>query len=466
MDIVLLVGEDTGRHQGCYGDPLGLTPRIDALAAEGCRFTNAISHAPVCSPSRCGLVTGQYPTKIGTHHHRSRLLSPPRLFTHELRDAGYHVVWPKKTDFNFEPLPEWRDSDRPWVDDLANGLLPTDRPLLLYQNLELTHESGMWSSGGPAHRPQPVGTYAELDHLAPPVDPAHVPVPAYLPDTPEVRQDVARYYHRLAVQDLMVGRILDAIDASGRRDRTIVVYLTDHGRGLPREKRWLYEAGIHLPLIIRAPGLVTAGSIRDDLVAWVDIAPTLLSLAGAPIPNSYDGQVFLGPDRAERRRCAFAARDRMDETYDAVRAARDERYLYLRNLHPDLPYAQRNEYMEYMPSMAVLRELRAQGRLSGAASLLMTDTKPPEELYDTQRDPECVHNLAADEASRSQLARLRDELDRWMRQTGDLGLVPERRLIEQGLVDDELARMRRFVKPLPERYAIGRSLYPCTGRPE
>lgn len=446
-NIILLVGEDTGRHQRCYGDPCAITPRIDALAAEGCRFTRAISHSPVCSPSRCGLVTGQYPTKTGGLHHRSRMQQPPRVFTQDLRDAGYFVAWPGKTDFNFTPQDGWRDSDQLWIADLAAGRLPKDRPWFVYQNLEVTHESGMWPISSPAPGVQGVRSDDELDSLAPQFDPATVPVPAYLPDTQAVREDVARYYHRLAVQDLMVGRVLDALDASGRRDDTLVIYLSDHGRGLPREKRWLYEAGIHLPLILRGPG-VAPGSVRDDLVGWVDVAPTILSLAGAAIPKEYDGQVFFGPHRAAPRQYAYAARDRMDETQDAARAVRDERFLYIRNLHPDRPYLLPNRYMEHMPTLHSLRQQHNAGKLTPEAAAFTADRKPAEELYDTAADPDCVHNLAADASHGRKLAELRGALDWWLAKTNDLGLLPERDLIERGIIDDEMARLQ-------QKYATG-----------
>lgn len=456
-NIVLLVAEDTGRHHGCYGDLLQLTPNIDRLAAEGCRFDAGISHSPVCSPSRAGLVTGQYPTKIRAHHHRSKLVSPPRLVTHELRDAGYFVCWPGKQDFNFDPRESFRDCDRPWEADLREGRVPRDRPLFLYANLGVTHESGMWPAEHPewADRPEAVQTDAELDSLGVEVDPAAVPVPPYLPDTPEVRADIARYYHRLSVQDLMVKRVTDAIDAAGIRENTLVIYLADHGRGLPREKRWLYEAGIHVPLIVRWPEQIEAGSVRTDPVGWVDVPRTLLSVAGVEAPAEYDGQVFLGRQADALREYAFAARDRMDETQDTCRAAHDGRYLYIRNLQPDRPYAQRNKYMEYMPTMHALREGRAAGTLKGATGVFMTDSKPVDELYDTQADPHCVRNLAAEPSQAARVQRMRAAVEAWMRHTDDPGTRPEQDLIEAGVVEDVLGSMRARVALLPERYSMG-----------
>ena len=447
-NILLLVGEDTGRHHGCYGNPLARTPNIDALAASGVRFTNACSTAPVCAPSRSTLVTGQYAFSIGSHHMRSTLLDPPRLFTQELRDQGYFVNWTNKTDFNFEPPPAFADDCSDWVEDLAAGRL-ADRPWLLYWNFEVTHESTMWPESW-QKRVQP--------QLEPALrtDPDAVEVPPYLPDTPEVRANIARYHDSLAIQDRQVGRVLEALEQSGLADNTIVLYLSDHGRGLPREKRWCYEAGIHLPLIVRWPGVLHPGTTDDQLVSWVDFAPTLLRIAGIDPPADLPGRCFLGPQAdPEPRTACFAGRDRMDEAYDRVRALRTQNHLYIRNFFPDIPYAQRNHYMEKMQTMQVLREADASGQLNPAQAAWMAETKPREELFDTTADPHCIHNLAGDPGSQTLLRSLRAELDTFLDSAGDLGQLPEQTLIDRGLVQNRLPEYRERVEPLPERYRKG-----------
>ena len=450
-NIILLVGEDTGRHQHCYGDPYAQTPNLDRLASEGCLYTNACSTAPVCAPSRSTLVMGQFANKMGSHHMRSTLLNPPLLFTHELADAGYHVNWANKTDFNFEPPTDFAHETTDWIESLEQGDYPKDKPFFYYFNFGMTHESGMWPETSTSN-PYTLGE-------EPCVDPAlteGIPVPPYLPDTPEVRSELYRYYQKLHSQDQQIGRVLDALDQHGLAQDTIVIYLTDHGRGQVREKRWLYEAGIHLPLIIRAPVLTQPGSFCEELVSWVDIAPTLLSLANAPIPGDYDGRVILGENKQSEPKCIFAARDRMDECFDRVRAARSRRFLYLKNDFPQLPWAQRLRYMEVMPATRQIRQMHADGQLPFPADRFMQATKPAEELYDVVADPHCVHNLADDECYADILASHRQEVTYWIDRIDDKGYLTERELIERGIVknrlDDEYALR---IEPLPEPTRMG-----------
>ncbi|MEO0966407.1 MAG: sulfatase [Planctomycetota bacterium] len=458
LNFILLQGEDTGRHQGCYGDPFAHTPHLDRLAAQGCRFTNAFSTAPVCAPSRSAMITGQYHFRYGAHLMRSTVASPPRLFTHELIDAGYTVNWTNKTDFNFADPDGFASLRTDWLAQLEQGQLP-DGPFFFYFNFAPTHESGMWPPGT-----KPGGPTGEGDYSGPLSDPgvpgidhetlARLPVPPYLPDTPTTRASLFRYYRHLANQDAYFGRVLQALDDTGLADSTVVIYLTDHGRGLVREKRWCYEAGVHLPLIVRAPqhtSLAPAGSVRDDLVSWVDLAPTLHALAGIPVPDRYDGRVFLGPDTQPEPDCVFAGRDRMDEAGDRVRAARDRRYLYARNDFTDIPYAQRNLYMELSPVTREVRELHAAGKLNAPQSLWMATDRPAEELYDTATDPHCVKNLAADPAQADTLARLRQATLDWQDDIGDLGRRSETDLVESGiLVDQRAAYGRRVRADLPD----------------
>ena len=454
-NFILLVGEDVGLHLGCYGDPYASTPNLDRLAAAGRRYTHAFSTAPVCAPSRSCLVSGRYAFSMGSHHMRSKLCDAPRLFTHELRDAGYYVSWPTKLDFNFDPADDFADDREDWLERLRTGTLG-DRPFFLFRNFGVTHESTMWPEpwdGGGAC----ASREAEMHRLGPGQrhDPADASVPAYLPDTPEVRADIARYYDALSIQDAQIGEVLDALEASPYADDTVVIYMSDHGRGLWREKRWCYGSGIHLPLLVRAPGITQPGAVVDELVSWVDVAPTVLSLAGAAVPKTYQGQVFLGPDRDEPREHVFAGRDRMDEAFDRVRVCRSQRWHYIRNHHPELPWAQRNRYMEHQLTTQAVRELGARGELGEAASQWLAPRKPAEELYDAHADPEMVHNLADQPEHAEVLASHRAALDRFVQQVGDLGELAESELIERSLVEDQLTAYRERIELLPQRYRIG-----------
>lgn len=466
-NILLLIGEDTGLHPGCYGNDYASTPHIDRLAEQGARYTHALTTCPVCAPSRSSVVTGIYPWSLGTHAMRSTLLQPPRLFTHHLRDLGYYVNWHTKTDFNFDPTyppgdDPFCDEANDWIDRLAQGSLP-DRPLFLYRNFGVTHESTMWDRAW-GHDWGMRRERLDHQHLLLPHqrhDPAKAPVPPYLPDTPNVRQNIAWYFDALSIQDHQVGKVLEALDRSGKAQDTVVIYMTDHGRGLPREKRWCYEAGLHLPLIVRWPARIRPGTVIDEIVNWVDIAPTILRMAGLPggrMPERFQGRAFLGDDLTPPRRYAFAGRDRMDETYDSQRVARDHRFHYIRNDCPNLPYAQRNLYMERMLAMHDLRVMRAQGALHGDAAVFMRETKPAEELYDWRADPHMVRNLADDPAFAADRARLRAALEQHLQSVGDLGAVPERELVARGLVKDRLEEYRSRVAPLPTEHRIGPEL--------
>jgi uncharacterized sulfatase len=417
--------EDTGPDLGCYGDRYAVTPNIDRLAEQGCRYTHVFTHAGVCAPSRSGLITGMYPTSIGTHYMRCKGVPPPyvKCFTEYLRAAGYYCTNDSKTDYNFDPpVTVWDESRRGahWRNR------PTkDTPFFAVINLTTTHESQVRLPERQLEARRRTLSPEELH------DPALAPLPPYYPDTPVVRRDIANYYDNLTFTDKEVGRILRELEDDGLADSTIVFFWGDHGRGLPRHKRWIYDSGIRVPLVIRWPGQLEPGSVSDELVAFVDFAPTLLSLAGLEIPRHLQGQAFLGPKKGPPREYIYAARDRMDETLDIIRAVRDKRYKYIRNYRPDLPYAQTITYMDEMPTMKEWRRLAAAGQLEGPPAIFFQPAKPVEELYDTHADPHEIDNLAFDTKHADTLAHLRAVHEKWRVDTGDLGLIPEADLNEE-----------------------------------
>jgi uncharacterized sulfatase len=430
-NVVLIGTEDISPNLGCYGDPDAITPNLDRLASQGARFTRCFTHAPVCAPSRSGLITGVYPTTLGTLHMRSKLAKTPPLFVDYLRQAGYFVAWPGKTDFNFDLPKGWVDTTQDWTK--KPDLLPTDKPWLAYINFTITHESQA--------RATPAQYARNTARLKPGEkrDRSKVKLPPYYPDTPAVRECVGKYHDNITAMDYMVGDVLKLLDDRKWTDNTVVIFFGDHGWGLPRGKRWPYYSGTRVPFLVRWPGHVKPGSVRGDLTCFLDIAPTLLTLAGAKVPDRMQGRVFLGDRTQPAPKFVFSARDRMDETYDRVRSVRGERFRYVRNFHPELPYAQYLNYLDEMPIMQDWRRLAFAGKLNRTQMLFFARTKPKEELYDLERDPYEVNNLAGSPEHEATLKGMRAALDKWMADTKDLGGVPETELIQRGLVRDVLS---------------------------
>lgn len=424
-NIIWMITEDMSPNLGCYGDPNAITPNLDKFASQSARFSHCFSHAPVCAPSRSGLMTCRYPTAIGSHHMRSKLIQPPVTFTELLRKAGYHVAWPGKVDCNFNVPKEAFDTTKDWL----NQDLPK-QPFFAQIHFQGTHESQIRHSQK-EHLQKTQRLKPSERH-----DPAKMIVPPYYPDTPEVRQDIAFYYDNITAMDYRVGDVLKFLEEKGVADNTVVFFFGDHGWGMPRGKRWIYDSGTRTALLIRWPGKIPPG-VREDLVAFVDLGVTALAIAGAEIPSNMDGRPFL-TDKAKERKYVYAARDRMDETYDRIRGVRDSRYQYIRNYHPELPYAQRIQYMDLMPTMQAWRKGNAEGTLKGPQTLFFQAKKPAEELYDCQEDPHEIRNLASDPRYAQKLNELRKALDEWIAQTGDMGVIPEKELIKRGLVEDLL----------------------------
>jgi uncharacterized sulfatase len=439
-NILWISAEDISPDLGSYGDGYARTPNLDKLASQGVRFAKAFSVAPVCAPSRSAIITGMYATSIGSHHMRSKVVPPAgvKAFPEYLRAAGYYCTNNSKTDYNFEapptnapPVTVWDESSRNahWR-NRAPG-----QPFFAVFNLIVTHESQI-RTGKEEFARKTAALKPEDRH-----DPARAMLPPYYPDTPIVRNDWARYYDLITAMDLQAAELLKQLEEDGLAENTIVFFWGDHGRGLPRAKRWLYDSGIHVPLIVRWPGQLRPGTVRDDLVSLLDLAPTVLSLAGVPVPSHMQGQVFLGKGATPPRQYVFAHRDRMDEAYDRMRAVHDGRYEYIRNFFPDRPYAQHIDYMEEMPTMREMRRVHKEhfnalspdyGKaMTEAQQLFFQPEKPAEELYDLSTDPHEVKNLANSDAHQSELKRLREALDQWQKETKDQGDIPEEELRER-----------------------------------
>ena len=412
-NILWVVHEDTTfNYSGPYGDPNARTPVLDRLAKDGITYTRVYCPTPVCAPTRGSIITGRYAASLGAQHMRSHNPLPDgvRFFPEFLRDAGYFCTNANKTDYNtstpFTAAWDRNHREATWR-DRAPG-----QPFFAVINFAQSHESSL-------HSRRPLTT-----------DPARVRVPAYLPDTPTVRADLAQFYDRVADADAAIGRTLDQLAEDGLLEDTIVFYYADNGGSVSRSKRTLYDSGTHLPLVVRFPEKFRhlaphdAGSRTDELVSLVDLAPTVLSLAGVPLPAQFEGRAFAGPARSPAPAILPLFRDRMDERYDFSRAAVDGNFRYIRNYLPDQPWGQFLTYQWKQASQQEWAELHRAGKLD-AAQRAFFEPKQVEELYDDEADPDNVHNLATDPRHRDTLERLRAALNATLLNVRDTGFMPE-----------------------------------------
>ncbi|GAB5519804.1 MAG: hypothetical protein RhofKO_20550 [Rhodothermales bacterium] len=461
-NILWLTVEDLSGRLPMYGDSTVATPALSRLAEEGIVFEHLYATYPVCSPNRSSIITGHYPNAIGTMHMRTggdpRFKGgiptyeavPPehvKAFPEWLRAAGYYTSNNVKTDYQFgEPFTIWDESSTSatWQNR------PQGKPFFSVFNFTGTHESRAWPNAATielakwltgSERPdtldQGIADLMAAGQPASQTDPAIVPVPPYYPDTPTTREHIARYYDNIVKMDAWVGAHLDSLETAGLLDETIVVFFTDHGDGLPRGKRWLYDSGIHMPLIVRWPDGRGAGTHRSDLVSVIDLAPTMLSLAEADIPETLPGRIFLGEATEPAPRYVFGGRDRMDEAFDRSRFARDERFKYIRNMHPEIPYSLPSVYRDLPPIWRDFKAAAAAGALSGPPAAFFAPTKPAEELYDTVADSHEVRNLANDPAYADTLAAMRRAVTDWLLLVGDRAERDERAMIEAMWPDGE-----------------------------
>ena len=412
-NILWIVSEDNSPLLGCYGDSFATTPNLDKLASEGVLYTNAFANAPVCAPNRATLINGMYSCSTGTHHMRSSNPVPDyvRFYSSYLREAGYACFNNSKTDYN-QPMQKdgWDLSGRK-----AHYAEREDKskPFFQIYNIGISHE-------GKIHK-----RAAEFQH-----DPDKVTLPPYHPDTKELREDWAQYYDLVQQMDEQVGKYLEELEKSGEADNTIVFYYSDHGGVVGRSKRFLYDSGTHVPFILRFPekyrhlAPAAPGSKTDRLISFVDFGPTLISLAGIPVPEHMQGEAFLGESDSKPREYVYLYRGRMDERYDMVRGIRDKRFKYLRCFMPHRPDGQRLFYLWKAAGVRSWEEAYKAGECNKYQRQFF-EPRPPEMLFDTQADPHEVNNLAADPNYRDVLQNMRRILFRQMREIRDTGIMPE-----------------------------------------
>ena len=413
-NILWITSEDHGVEVGCYGDTFATTPNVDKLAAKGMIYTRVWSCAPVCAPARTTLISGMYAQSTGGEHMRSLVPYPAgkQMYPQLLREAGYYCSNNSKQDYNLAaPGSVWDNSSKNghWR-NRAPG-----QPFFAVFNSEKSHESKIRA------RPH-----------TPVHDPARVRLPPYHPDTPEVRRDWAQYYDIVSQADADAGKLLAQLEADGLTEDTIVFYYADHGSGMPRSKRWPYHSGLHVPLVVFIPEKFKelraadyqAGGRSERLVSFVDLPPTLLSLAGVKPPDWMQGRAFLGRFIAAPNEFLHGFRGRMDERYDLVRSVTDGRYVYVRNYMPHLIYGQHLDYMWQTPTTRVWEQMHKEGKLTPAQDAFW-NRKPPEELYDLQSDPDEVKNLATSPAHTTLKAKLQLAQQDHARKIRDVGFVPE-----------------------------------------
>ncbi len=441
-NILVLMAEDMSPRVGAFGDPVAVTPNIDALAQEGVRYTNTFTTAGVCAPSRAAHILAMHQISTGGQHMRTSTRpdggyyavpsAEVKAYPELLRGAGYYTYTDQKLDYQFSgvypgsgPFTIWNSEGEAAPD--WRGRAP-GQPFFGFRNFMVTHESGVFTPLGTmpqsaTHFIMQVMRWWRLEES--PIDvvrPDQVEVPPYYPDTPTVRADLARHYNNIAYMDAEVGAILAQLEEDGLADSTIVIWTTDHGDGLPRAKRELYDSGLKVPMVIRwpeafRPADVEPGGMDARMISFVDFGPTILKLAGVDVPGYIQGQDFADP-AAPRREYIFASRDRIDEVPDRQRAIRDQRFKYIRSWYPQLAQGHLLAFRDNIDMVREMRAMYAAGELS-AAQALWFQAPGEEQLFDLQKDPFEINNLARDPAYQQELVRLRGALDQRLAEIGD-----------------------------------------------
>ncbi|MFC2087586.1 sulfatase-like hydrolase/transferase [Bacteroidota bacterium] len=436
-NIVWILAEDASPHLGCYGETTIQTPYIDNLAAEGVKFNRAFITSPVCSPSRSAMISGMYQTTLGAHNHRSQ---------GEGRNKDYRMVW--NDDLKRKGNEQFYDSYKipeeialvPEIFKEAGYYTVLAKPESFENNdtiwgktdYNFIWDRDMYDSDDWNLRPDKKPFFAQIDlhggksrniKIENPVDPAKVQLPPYYPDDPVIREDWANYLNTWKHADNQLGEIMEKLKREGLLNNTIIFFWTDHGISHARGKQFLYEEGIHIPMIVWFPDK-HKGVVKNEFVTQIDIAATSLALAGIDIPAYMQGKDLFAED-FKSPGFIVSARDRCDETIETIRCVRSDKYKYIRNFYAHLPHAQPNIYKDSKEITKRLRYLHNQGKLNELQDCIFQPTRPPEELYDLENDPFETKNLAGDDSFRDILEKHRRLLYTWMKETGDLGLIPE-----------------------------------------
>tara|TARA_R110002049_G_scaffold18043_3_gene69418 strand:+ start:847 stop:2535 length:1689 start_codon:yes stop_codon:yes gene_type:complete len=437
-NIFWIVTEDISPTLSFYGDTTAKTPNLDALAKESMVYDNAFAPVGVCAPARSSIITGMYPTSIGTMHMRTGqdvmgwgrrsyekvdrvdlegnlimqysavIPEQVKCYTEYLRAAGYYCTNNEKTDYQFAaPVTAWDENNNKahWRN------APKGKPFFSVFNIGTTHESQLWKKSD----------------LPLTVNPKDVKVPPYLPDNDATRNTIARHYSNVELMDAEVGAFIKQLKDDGLYDNTIVFFYSDHGGSLPRQKREIYDSGLRVPFMIK--GINAEKGRTGRMISFVDLAPTMLSLAGVEPPKYMEGKAFLGEFDTAERDYIFGTSDRFDEFTDRIRAVRNQQYLYLRNDFPQLTKYKDLDYRKQVPMMPVFLQLEKENKLNEVQQIWF-DTKTEEELYDCKADPHNINNLAENPEYMSILAEMRTTLVNHLKDRKDYGLTPEAEMIQ------------------------------------
>jgi len=417
-NILWITSEDNSADWlSCYGHPYAETPNIDQLAEEGFQYMNCYANAPVCAPQRSTWITGVNAVSMGTHNMRSFYSIPKEIeyYTKSLRENGYYLGNFKKRDYNIH-----RDSEAPWnsIEEPNWDTLKNSQPFFQIINLGSSHESSAF------------GDVYNTDH-----DPAKTKLRAFHPDVPGMRENYAHYHDAIKKMDSEVGMKVKKLEEMGLAENTIVIYVSDHGGVLPRSKRFLFKESLHCPMILRIPEpyqdlwpAETTGSKIDRLVSFVDMPKTWLSITGSQVPDYMQGKVFLGSDTEKEQQYHFAFRGRMDERIDNARAVSDKQYLYIRNYMPHLPWMQHLEYLWKMPATQAWTKAVKDGTANEMQASFFSPRNQSEELYDMEKDPDCVNNLINQAEQKKVADRMRKALRQKQIEFVDAGLLPEKEM--------------------------------------
>lgn len=455
-NILILFAEDMSSHIGAFGDAVAVTPNLDQLALEGLRYTNTFATASTCGPSRAALLTGVHQIFTGSQHMRaidrpagSYMSVPPpevKAFPELLRQAGYYTFTDGKLDYQFSGVLANSGPFSLWSDDSGNNnwqARAQGQPFFGLINFFATHESGSfpplgnWPNSITHFITQLIHFFTDYSSGDGPVQPKDIALPPFYPDTPTVREDIARHYNNIYQIDIQLGKIISQLEIQGLLDTTVVIFVSDHGDGLPRAKRSLFDGGIKVPMIIRwpdryRPDHLAPGQTDSRLISLIDLAPTFLKLSNVEIPDHIQGVSFLNTNN--EREFIHASQDRVDNNYGRMRLIRTERYKYIKNWHPEQTLAFSSEFRNNLPMMREWYELYEKNQLTPAQQNFF-EPIGEEQLYDIQQDPWELNNLANNSQYQSILTGFREQLEQWLAHHGDWSEEHEDQMVKRFMPD-------------------------------